>query len=131
MLYDAVALLVAKEGLDPLADNPAARDFVADAFAHSKFIAYSAAGKPFLSATLGEDKLDKGFIELRENKDVAKLRSGVSQAALLGAPDRCLASIFSRVQKVCDQYFWRGQFSGLRHLQIDSDEGNGIAPRAL
>jgi catalase len=70
VLYDAVALLVAKEGIDPLKDNSAARDFVADAFAHSKFIAYSAAGKPFLSATLGEDKLDKGFIELRENKDV-------------------------------------------------------------
>jgi catalase len=71
VLYDAVALLVAREGIDPLKNNSAARDFVADAFAHSKFIAYAAAGKPFLSATLGEDKLDDGFIELKENKDVA------------------------------------------------------------
>ena len=48
MLYDAVALLMAKQGDDQLTNNPAARDFVADAFAHSKFIAYSDAAKPFL-----------------------------------------------------------------------------------
>jgi catalase len=71
VLYDAVALLVAKEESGLLANSSTARDFIADAFAHSKFIAYSAAAKPFLSATLGEDKLDDGFIELRENRDVA------------------------------------------------------------
>ena len=47
VLYDAVALLMAKPGPDQLTDNPAARDFVADAFTHSKFIAYTDAAKPF------------------------------------------------------------------------------------
>ncbi len=34
VLFDAVVLLVTEDGLKPLADNPATRDFVADAMAH-------------------------------------------------------------------------------------------------
>jgi hypothetical protein len=37
-----------------------ARDFVADAFAHSKFIAYSGSALPLLKATLGDRDLDEG-----------------------------------------------------------------------
>jgi catalase len=72
VLYDAVALLTAKHGHDQLANNPAARDFVTDAFAHSKFIAYTDAAKSFLITVLGADKLDDGFIELGEDKSIAK-----------------------------------------------------------
>ena len=39
VLYDAVALLPSESGAQKLANDPAARDFVADAFAHRKFIA--------------------------------------------------------------------------------------------
>jgi catalase len=55
-----------------LADEPAARDFVAEAFAHSKFIAYSEAAKPFLTSVLGTGKIDAGFIEIRGAKDASK-----------------------------------------------------------
>ena len=72
VLYDAVALLVSKEGADMLANEPAARDFVADAFAHSKFVGYSAAAKPILMKVLGTDKLDEGFIEIESAKDASK-----------------------------------------------------------
>ncbi len=72
VLYDAVALLMAKPGHDQLTDNPAARDFVADAFTHSKFIAYTEAAKPFLISVLGANKLDDGFIPLGETKSIAK-----------------------------------------------------------
>ncbi|MEO3997784.1 catalase [Mesorhizobium sp. CAU 1732] len=41
VLFDAVALLVSKEGAALLAQEAAARDFVADAFAHCKFIGHS------------------------------------------------------------------------------------------
>ena len=53
VLYDAVAVLVSKEGAEMLAKEPAARDFVADAFAHSKFVAYSEEASPFLTKVLG------------------------------------------------------------------------------
>ena len=40
MLYDAVVLLPSEDGAKVLTKEPAARDFVADAFAHMKFIGY-------------------------------------------------------------------------------------------
>jgi catalase len=72
VLYDAVALLIAKQGHDQLADNPAARDFVADAFAHAKFIAFTDSAEQFLTTVLGANKLDDGFIQVRENKSITK-----------------------------------------------------------
>jgi catalase len=72
VLYDAVALLVSKDGANMLANDPAARDFAADAFAHSKFIGYSDAAKPFLSKVLGVDKFDDGFIAIGSAKDAAR-----------------------------------------------------------
>ena len=72
VLYDAVAVLVSKEGAEMLAKEPAARDFVADAFAHSKFVAYSEEASPFLTKVLGADKLDDGFIAVGGAKDISK-----------------------------------------------------------
>ena len=72
VLYDAVALMISEEGSSLLANQPAARDFVADAFAHSKFIAYVAAAKPFLMKVVGAANLDDGFIEIRGSKDISK-----------------------------------------------------------
>jgi catalase len=72
VLYDAVALLLSEEGAKLLANEPAARDFVADAFAHSKFVAYSEAAKPLLTMVVGADKLDDGFIEVKGARDIAK-----------------------------------------------------------
>jgi catalase len=75
VLYDAVAVLVSAKGVEMLAKEPAARDFVADAFAHSKFVAYSEAAKPFLSKVLGAESLDAGFIAVSGAKDVGKFLS--------------------------------------------------------
>ena len=72
VLYDAVAVLVSKEGAEMLAKEPAARDFVADAFAHSKFVAYSEEATPFLTKVLGAEKLDDGFIAVGGAKGTTK-----------------------------------------------------------
>lgn len=48
VLYDAVALLLSTEGAAQVAEEAAARDFVADAFAHAKFIGYLAPARPLL-----------------------------------------------------------------------------------
>jgi catalase len=64
VLYDAVALLPSEEGAKLLAKEPAARDFVADAFAHMKFIGYvEAAAALFRNAGVPERR-DEGFILL-------------------------------------------------------------------
>ena len=48
VLYDAVAVLPAAEAIDGLVQESTARDFVADAFAHCKFIGYAQAAQPLL-----------------------------------------------------------------------------------
>lgn len=69
VLYDAVAILASKEGTKVLAGNPAAKDFLSDAFTHNKFIGYSAeAGTLFKKAGLAED-VDKGCIKLGTKND--------------------------------------------------------------
>ncbi|KKB09148.1 catalase [Devosia chinhatensis] len=66
VLFDAVAVLISEEGADLLIGEAAARDFVADAFAHCKFIAHSAAAKPlFAKAGILED-LDEGVMLLED-----------------------------------------------------------------
>lgn len=70
VLYDAVALLPAHSAMESLLAEPTVRDFVADAFAHCKFIGYVAAAEP-LFAKAGIAALDDGCIALARNKDIS------------------------------------------------------------
>ena len=67
VLFDAVAILPSAEGALLLTMLPAARDFVADAVAHRKFIAYAASAAPLLEKA--GVVLDKGFIPLKSAGD--------------------------------------------------------------
>ncbi len=67
VLYDAVAVVVSDAGVAALADHPAARDFVADAYAHSKFIGHVAAAGPLLDAAGVSARIDEGFVALDED----------------------------------------------------------------
>lgn len=69
--YDAVAVLPSSEGAGMLAKEPAARDFVSDAFAHLKFIAYVDAAKPLFEKAGVADDMDEGFVELKRGSDAA------------------------------------------------------------
>ncbi|HLI00372.1 MAG TPA: catalase [Acidimicrobiales bacterium] len=62
VLFDAVALVVSADGAAELAGIPEARDFVADAFAHAKFVGHVPAAGPLLEAA-GVTP-DDGFVEL-------------------------------------------------------------------
>ena len=64
VLFDAVAILPSKEGAALLTTLPSARDFVADAFAHRKFIAYATAAVPLLEKA-GVAR-DEGFVPLNK-----------------------------------------------------------------
>jgi len=64
VLYDAVALLPGEKGIDDLLAESTARDFVADAYAHCKFIGYVDAAVPLFAKAGIYDALDEGFVEL-------------------------------------------------------------------
>jgi catalase len=66
VLYDAVVVLVSGEGAAELASVPAAKDFLTDAYAHSKFIGYTADAVPLLQAAGLASLVDEGFIALDE-----------------------------------------------------------------
>ena len=70
VLYDAVAIIASDEGVADLCKEPAARDFVCDAFAHNKFIAYAApAQRLFEKAGIAND-LDDGCFRIDSESDV-------------------------------------------------------------
>ena len=72
VLYDAVVLLPSPDGRMMLAKEPTARDFVADAFVHCKFIGYCEAARPLLEAAGIAAMLDDGCVVLRETEAVGK-----------------------------------------------------------
>lgn len=64
MLWDAVAILIPDAAGALLAQVPVARDFVADAYAHKKFIGYLDAAKALFDKAGIDSKLDQGFVKL-------------------------------------------------------------------
>ena len=70
VLYDAVALLISESGAEALLAEPTARDFVADAFAHMKFIGYTEAAEPLLEKA--GVSLDEACVKLGEKADAEK-----------------------------------------------------------
>ncbi|MBO0905150.1 catalase [Jiella sonneratiae] len=64
VLFDAVAVLLSAEGAATLAKEPTAKDFVSDAFAHCKFIAYSPEAMPLFEKAGIADDLDEGCMEI-------------------------------------------------------------------
>ncbi len=64
VLYDAVVILATKEGAALLTQLPAARDFVTDAYAHSKFIGYTDEATALFRVTGMAEMLDAGFVQL-------------------------------------------------------------------
>jgi len=69
VLYDAVALLPSEAGVAKLLQHAPARDFVADAFAHCKFIGYTPAASDLLEKAGAA--LDDAMIALNGRGDVA------------------------------------------------------------
>ncbi len=73
VLFDAIAVILTADGAAAMAQNPAAKDFVTDAHAHSKFIAYTATSMPlFAAAGLSEDMIDGGYVAIDRTKKSAE-----------------------------------------------------------
>jgi catalase len=84
VLYDAVALLPAEDEIDDLVKESTARDFVADAFAHCKFIGYVEAASPLLEKAGIADNLDEGCMPLTGAKDVAAFIGSLGKLRVWG-----------------------------------------------
>ncbi len=82
VLYDAVALLPAEVGIDALLQESTARDFVADAFAHCKFIGYVKTAMPLFAKAGLTDALDDGVIPLDGPKDIVGFIETLGQLRL-------------------------------------------------
>jgi len=71
VLFDAIALVLSEEGAERLTGEAAARDFVADAFAHCKFIAFTSGAVPLLQKAGVDPDADEGMIDLGDPKGIA------------------------------------------------------------
>jgi catalase len=69
VLFDAVAIIPGADTAAELAEEPTAKDFLNDAFAHSKFIALAPAADAVVEATGLAAKLDDGCIRLDAASD--------------------------------------------------------------
>jgi catalase len=72
VVFDAVVLLLSEAGANAMTRNACVRDFIADAFAHCKFIGYTKAAKSLLIAASGDDNLDAGCIEFSKADSAKK-----------------------------------------------------------
>ncbi|MBY5868601.1 catalase [Rhizobium leguminosarum] len=84
VLYDAVALLPSAEGTGDLLKEATARDFVADAFVHCKFIGYVETALPLMQKAGITDSLDEGVIALGAAKDVTAFIKALGKLRVWG-----------------------------------------------
>jgi catalase len=72
VLFDAVALLPSEEGIRALVKLPSARDFVSDAYAHYKFVAFTEPATRLFAKVGLPDDLDDGFQPLGSDADAGQ-----------------------------------------------------------
>ena len=68
VLFDAIALLVSTDGAAMLAKDKPSKDFVSDAFAHCKFMAFSQDALALLEAAGIASDIDEGCVMLGDRK---------------------------------------------------------------
>ena len=82
VLYDAVALVFGSETGEELTQKPEACDFLADAFAHCKFIALTPEALPLAKKVGVSDLPDEGVTQLDNSKSVSEFVSLLGQLRL-------------------------------------------------
>jgi catalase len=84
VLFDAVALLTSDQAIDDLVKEATARDFVADAFQHCKFIGYDQSALPLLDKAGISAALDEGTIALSSAKDAVEFTEELGKLRVWG-----------------------------------------------
>ncbi len=70
VLYDAVAILASDDSVTELAADPTAKDFVTDAHAHCKFVAYTSPSLALFAAAGLGDLLDDGYTAIDKKASI-------------------------------------------------------------
>lgn len=86
VLFDAVVLLTSAAAIEDLVTEANARDFVADAFQHCKFIGYDQSATPLLKKAGIVDALDEGVVALSNRKEIAAFVSSLGKLRVWGRP---------------------------------------------
>jgi catalase len=84
VLFDAVALLTSPEAMDDLINEATARDFVADAFQHCKFIGYDHSAVPLLEKAGIANALDEGVVALPGEEGLSAFVSELGKLRVWG-----------------------------------------------
>lgn len=84
VLFDAVALLTSAVAIDDLVKEATARDFVADAFQHCKFIGYDQSALPLLEKACIADALDEGILPLPGEEGLSAFVSELGKLRVWG-----------------------------------------------
>jgi catalase len=82
VLFDAVLLLLTEEGAELLTSEAAARDFVADAFAHCKFIGFTPGAVPLLVKAGVDPSADEGLVPLTDGDAINTYLEGCRKLRL-------------------------------------------------
>jgi len=89
VLFDAVALVLSEQAAERLCGEATAGDFVSDAFAHCKYIAFTQGALPLLQRAGIDPAMDEGLILLEDEKAIqnfyaacAKLRVWARETAV-------------------------------------------------
>ena len=69
MLFDAVAILTSSDGAKKLASDSNAKDFISDAYAHLKFIAFNADAASLLEKAGVATSKDEGVVQIKDASD--------------------------------------------------------------
>jgi catalase len=84
VLFDAVVLLTSADAVQDLVKEAVARDFVADAFQHCKFIGYDSTAVELLNKAGVADALDEGVISLSSEEDCSSFVSQLGKLRVWG-----------------------------------------------
>jgi catalase len=84
VLFDAVAVLTSAAAIDDIVNEAAARDFVADAFQHCKFIGYDQSALPLLEKAGIANALDEGVIMLPGEEGLASFVAELGKLRVWG-----------------------------------------------
>merc|ERR1712032_214229 len=84
VLFDAVVIALTKEGTELLLNEATARDFVADAFAHLKFIGHTPESRALLDKAGVPEEGDEGIIELSSVEKVSSYIAAARELRLWG-----------------------------------------------
>jgi catalase len=85
VLFDAVAVLLSETAAPMIAKDAPSKDFVSDAFAHCKFIAYNEAAAPLFEAAGISGMLGEGCFRLASPKDVGRFIEACGKLRALAA----------------------------------------------